>query len=133
VSSILGIYPGPTVSAYVASKFAVRGLSLSLRAELAEHRIGVTAICPGMIATDIVEAGRVSPDLRARRPAMADLFRKRGARPELVAAAIVESVHANPAVRTVGRDARVLAALMRVVPGAAQRLGARLQRRYRAP
>ena len=32
ISSILGIYPAPNVTAYVASKFAVRGLSLSLRA-----------------------------------------------------------------------------------------------------
>jgi len=47
VSSVLGVYPAPYNSAYVASKFAVLGLSQSLRAELAPHKIGVTAICPG--------------------------------------------------------------------------------------
>ena len=44
ISSILGIYPAPNVTAYVASKFAVRGLSQSLRSELAPHKLGVTAI-----------------------------------------------------------------------------------------
>src|SRR5206468_3914460 len=63
ISSILGIYPAPRVSAYVASKFAVRGLSQSLREELAEHGIGVTAICPGMIATSIVADGRMAGDI----------------------------------------------------------------------
>jgi NADP-dependent 3-hydroxy acid dehydrogenase YdfG len=36
ISSIFGIFAPPGVTAYVASKFAVRGFSLSLREELAE-------------------------------------------------------------------------------------------------
>ena len=30
----------------------MRGLSMSLRAELAPHKIGVTALCPGLILED---------------------------------------------------------------------------------
>jgi NADP-dependent 3-hydroxy acid dehydrogenase YdfG len=132
VSSILGIYPAPNVSAYVASKFAVRGLSQSLRAELAPHGIGVTAICPGMIATSIVADGRMAGGLASRKRKMIDTFHARGAPPSKVADAILDAVRTNPAVRPVGNDAVVIAALSRVAPRALAKLGARLQRRFGA-
>jgi NADP-dependent 3-hydroxy acid dehydrogenase YdfG len=132
LSSILGIYPAANISAYVASKFAVRGLSQSLREELAPHRIGVTAICPGMIATAIVADARISGQLAARQGKVTEAFQTRGAPPSLVAAAIVESVRTNPAVRVVGTDAKVIAALSRVAPGALPRLAATLQKRFGA-
>ncbi len=40
---------------YHASKFAVVGLSESLRVELAHHGIGVSVLCPGPVATDGVK------------------------------------------------------------------------------
>lgn len=39
---------------YHASKYAVVGLTESLRAELARFGIGVSVLCPGLVATDIV-------------------------------------------------------------------------------
>lgn len=132
ISSILGIYPAARVSAYVASKFAVRGLSLALRAELAEHGIGVTAICPGMIATAIVSDGRMTGGVGARKQGMVDTFHKRGAPPSKVAEAIIDAVRTNPAVRPVGTDARVIAALTRVAPRALDRLAGTLQKRFGA-
>jgi NADP-dependent 3-hydroxy acid dehydrogenase YdfG len=132
ISSILGIYPAPQVTAYVASKFAVLGLSQSLRAELSAHKIGVTAICPGMIATAIVSDGRVNGPIAQRRHRVIDTFKKRGAPPELVARTILDAIRTNPAVRTVGRDAAVIHAITRVAPGVATRLGSRLSRRFGA-
>jgi NADP-dependent 3-hydroxy acid dehydrogenase YdfG len=132
ISSILGIYPAPNVTAYVASKFAVRGLSQSLREELAPHKIGVTAICPGMIATAIVADGRMSGNVASRKKTMVDTFRDRGARPEKVADAILDSVRTNPAVRPVGTDAMLLATLQRVAPRALAKLGGAIQRRFNA-
>ena len=132
ISSILGIYAAPNVSAYAATKFAVRGLSQSLREELAPHGIGVTAICPGMIATSIINDGRMTGDISSRKHKVAGTFRDRGAPPEKVAAAIFDAVRTNPAVRTVGADARVIAALHRVAPRTLARLGATLQKRFGA-
>lgn len=129
VSSILGIYPAPQLTAYVASKFAVRGFSQSLRAELARHNIGVTAICPGLIATQIAADSRLAGGVRQRRATVVDTFRERGAPPEKVAAAILDSVRTNPAVRTVGADARVIAALHRVMPGVLHRFAGSIQQR----
>ena len=40
---------------YVTSKFAVVGLSEALQPELAQHGIGVSVLCPGPVATNIVE------------------------------------------------------------------------------
>ena len=131
ISSIFGIYPAVHTSAYVATKFAVRGFSLSLRDELAPHKIGVTAICPGMIATEIVKDGRMAGELEgSRRAKMVKTFARRGLPPAKVADAILAAVETNPAVRTVGRDARMLAALTRVAPNAVTKLGSTLARRF---
>lgn len=132
VSSIFGVFAAPKATAYTASKFAVLGFSQALRAELAPHRIGVTAICPGMIATSIVDDGRISGALRRRAPQVAAAFRRRGARPELVARAILDAVRTNPAIRPVGGDAWALWAMTRVAPAAAARLGGLLARRFGA-
>lgn len=55
VSSTGGLMTAPTHGPYTASKHAVVGLSKGLRAELAMKgaAIGVTLVCPGMVATDI--------------------------------------------------------------------------------
>jgi NADP-dependent 3-hydroxy acid dehydrogenase YdfG len=128
LSSILGIYPAPNVTAYVASKFAVLGFSQSLRAELAPNEIGVTAICPGMIATAIVADGRMAGALGGRKAKVIETFKK-GLSPDRVAEAILDAVRTNPAVRTVGRDAWMIHQLTKLAPQAVQRLGSTLQRR----
>jgi NAD(P)-dependent dehydrogenase (short-subunit alcohol dehydrogenase family) len=120
------------VTAYVASKFAVRGLSQSLRAELESHKIGVTAICPGMINTAIVADGRMNSHIAGRKSFMVKTFAQRGAPPALVAKAILDAVRTNPAVRPVGRDAQVLAALTWMAPRLTTKLGSVLSRRFGA-
>jgi NADP-dependent 3-hydroxy acid dehydrogenase YdfG len=131
IASIFGIFAPPGVTSYVASKFAVRGFSLSLREELAPHKIGVTAICPGMINTAIVADARTKASMEGRRSKIVETF-KRGLAPEKVAQAIVAAVHSNPPVRTVGTDAAVVAALTRFMPRAVARLGGVVQRRLSA-
>jgi NAD(P)-dependent dehydrogenase (short-subunit alcohol dehydrogenase family) len=55
-SSMAGIVPLPTEGgAYTTSKFAVRGLTESLRLSLAPHNIGVSCLCPGLTATRILQ------------------------------------------------------------------------------
>ncbi|MEX2560257.1 MAG: SDR family oxidoreductase [Pirellulales bacterium] len=55
VASILGHRGIPRTSEYCASKFAVRGLSESLRAELAHHGIDVLVVSPGTTQSDFSE------------------------------------------------------------------------------
>ena len=55
-SSMAGIVPLPNEGgAYTTSKFAVRGLTESLRLTLAQHNIGVSLLCPGLTATRILQ------------------------------------------------------------------------------
>jgi NAD(P)-dependent dehydrogenase (short-subunit alcohol dehydrogenase family) len=57
-ASMAGLMPNPVNVAYAATKHAVVGLSLSLRAEAAEMGIRVSVICPGVIRTPILEGGK---------------------------------------------------------------------------
>lgn len=50
-SSIAGFKGLPTLGLYSASKFAVRGLTQSLAAEMARHNITVNAYAPGVVTT----------------------------------------------------------------------------------
>ncbi|MBA3391473.1 MAG: SDR family NAD(P)-dependent oxidoreductase [Deltaproteobacteria bacterium] len=129
IASILGIYPAPNVTAYVASKFAVLGFSQSLRAELDEHAIGVTAICPGMIATAIVDDGRLRGAIGERKAKVSAAFKK-GASPAVVARSILDAVRTNPAIRPVGRDGWAIWAMSRLAPKTTSMLGAVLSRRF---
>lgn len=55
VGSVLGHRGVPHNSEYCASKFAVRGFSESLRAELSRHRIDVLVVSPGTTETEFFE------------------------------------------------------------------------------
>jgi NADP-dependent 3-hydroxy acid dehydrogenase YdfG len=130
IASIFGIYAPALLTSYVASKFAVRGFSLSLREELVEHGIGVTAICPGMINTQIVADSRSrGAGMSSRRAKIIETFARRGAHPSTVADAILDAVQSNPAVRTVGADAAIVATLQRLAPRALVRFASKLQHR----
>jgi len=56
VASCAGIYGAPGMSIYCATKFAVRGLSQSLEAELAPAGVAVKCIMPWFIDTPILAA-----------------------------------------------------------------------------
>jgi NAD(P)-dependent dehydrogenase (short-subunit alcohol dehydrogenase family) len=68
VASIGGLSAAANHGQYGASKFAVVGLSQSLRDELAPHGIGVTVLCPGFVKSRIATSARNAPgDLPARQ------------------------------------------------------------------
>ena len=51
VNSVAGMQPYPYSSGYVASKYALRGFSSSIREEFREHNIKVVSIHPGAVST----------------------------------------------------------------------------------
>ncbi len=59
-ASGFGMTPGATFGSYVASKFAVVGLSEVLRIEGAALGVKVSVICPGFVRTPMVENPSVS-------------------------------------------------------------------------
>jgi NAD(P)-dependent dehydrogenase (short-subunit alcohol dehydrogenase family) len=57
ISSVSGAVGVPLVGAYVASKYALEGMSESLRRELMFYGIDVIVVGPGMVVTPIAEKG----------------------------------------------------------------------------
>lgn len=104
---------------YCTSKFAVLGFTESLRAEMAGHNIGVSAICPGLINTPIVAStvyeGKLAAGGRARDKAVA-LYKKRNYPPQKVAASILHAIDKNKGVVPVSPEAWVLYYGKRFVP-----------------
>ena len=58
VSSFVGRRAVPAMGAYCASKFALEGLSESLRVELMDERISVAVVNPGVTQTEFVDAAQ---------------------------------------------------------------------------
>ncbi len=56
----------PNTAIYCTTKYAVRGLSESLRIELEKYRIGVSVLCPGGVNTNIHESVLSRPDRYGR-------------------------------------------------------------------
>jgi len=61
-ASMAGHLAVPGLSVYNTSKFAVVGLSETMRVDLAPHGIGVSVLCPGVVRTNIFNSGRNRPD-----------------------------------------------------------------------
>jgi len=61
-ASMAGFLAGPNGGIYTTTKFAVRGLSESLRWSLANHDIGVSCLCPGLVKSAIYESDMTRPD-----------------------------------------------------------------------
>lgn len=101
-------------------------LSECLRAELAGDGIGVTAICPGIVATNITRtmhlAGAGEEDEARFRARASSAYALRSYGPDGVANAIVKAVRENPAVLTVTPEARVMQEVSRYAPGVMRRL-----------
>jgi 3alpha(or 20beta)-hydroxysteroid dehydrogenase len=88
VSSIEGLAAAPYLVAYVASKFAIRGMTKVAAMELGEHGIRVNSVHPGMIDTDMVRdaAGGAEIDLA---PIGRKVALRRVGRPDEIAGLVV--------------------------------------------
>ena len=61
-ASMAGQFAPPNMSVYNTTKYAVVGLSETMRADLAEQGIGVSVLCPGVVRTNIGASGRNRPE-----------------------------------------------------------------------
>ncbi|MET8058613.1 SDR family oxidoreductase [Streptomyces microflavus] len=120
-ASAAAFQPSRALPAYSTSKAAVLMLSECLRAELAEKSIGVSAICPGIVNTNITAttrfAGTDAAEEQRLRKRTTRLYGRRNYPPEKVADAILRAVVRNQAVVPVTPEARGVRLLSRVSPG----------------
>jgi short-subunit dehydrogenase len=104
MASICGWVCGGRFAAYHVSKFGLVGFSEAMRAEFNRHGLGVTAVCPGPVQTDLYRtagcgyADRETPQPPAWLCTTADR----------VAAKTVRAIYRNQALTLVGASAYLL-------------------------
>jgi NAD(P)-dependent dehydrogenase (short-subunit alcohol dehydrogenase family) len=140
VSSLNGFLAQPQMSHYVTTKFAVRGFTEALRIEMLEarHPVGVTVVHPGGVKTSIAdnafEAAKTlglpvtEADERRRQTYNEKLLRMDPAR---AARIVIDGVEAGKARVLVGRDAKAVDALVRLLPARYPKLVAFADKRMR--
>ena len=137
ISSIFGIVAQPSQAAYNAAKFAVRGFTESLRGELEFEGapVSATSVHPGGVKTGIARSGRFTESGAINRTPdqIVEEFEEQLARlsPQDAACQIIEAVRKDRRRVLVGKDARLIDVIQRVMPsgyvGALVRV---LRRRY---
>jgi NAD(P)-dependent dehydrogenase (short-subunit alcohol dehydrogenase family) len=80
-ASMAGLLPVSRTAIYSTAKAAVVGLSETIRQELAEQGIGVSAFCPGPVQTNIRETGRTRPERYRAGSGLVELERELEQRP----------------------------------------------------
>ena len=112
---------------YSATKFAVRGFSESLRAELLGGPVGLTVVYPGAVDTAIVHTGRAVN--AAQREAEARFITSRAIPSSRVANRIVRGIQRKSARVLVGFDYHLVDWMTRLSPELSQAVTARLSQR----
>ncbi|MFD9478304.1 MULTISPECIES: SDR family oxidoreductase [Streptomyces] len=129
-ASAAAYLPSRTLPAYSTSKAAVLMLSECLRAELASKSIGVSAICPGIVNTNITATSRFAgvdeAEEKRRQERSSRLYGLRNFPPEKVADAILRAVVRNEAVVPVTPESKGALWMSRFAPRALRRI-ARLE------
>ncbi|MFD7735652.1 SDR family oxidoreductase [Kitasatospora phosalacinea] len=125
LASAAAYLPAKRLAAYATSKSAVLMLSDCLRAELAPHRIGVSAVCPGIVNTNITRtttfSGLHDDALAAKQAKVSKLYARRGFPPEKVAAEILRAVRTRKPFVPVTFEARAARLLGRLSPALLRR------------
>jgi len=112
VCSVLGLIGMPKVTAYCTSKFGMVGFTEALRNEYGRDGLGVTALCPGFVTTNLftnapleeaVEEHKIPPRIICTTP-------------EHVANAAVKAIYRNKRLVTVEPFAKFMYALKRFTP-----------------
>jgi short-subunit dehydrogenase/pimeloyl-ACP methyl ester carboxylesterase len=122
IASAAAFLPSKSMVAYSTTKAAVLGFSESLRADLADEGITVTAVCPGFVNTNIakstVYAGMTAEQQERARQKADAAYRRRNYTPEATAKAIVKAVRTGPPVLPVAAESRIGYAMRRISPSA---------------
>ncbi|TLP73789.1 SDR family NAD(P)-dependent oxidoreductase [Pseudomonas nitroreducens] len=124
VSSVFGLFSQPGMSAYNATKFAVRGFTESLRQELDMERGGVSASCvhPGGIKTNIAKTARMNDSMikvtgqnaEAARTQFNDQLLR--TTPQKAAQVIIRGVERDSRRILIGPDAHAIDVMLRLLP-----------------
>lgn len=127
ISSIDGMLATPNNGPYCAAKFAVTGLTETLSQELQDTNVNVSCVFPGGVKTNIHRNARffkmANPNL-CHEDTIACLEKMSPLCPDAAARIIIRGIRKNRTRILVGRDARFLDLMKRVMPVWTTRLAA---------
>jgi short-subunit dehydrogenase len=116
MASLAGKIPPPQLASYGATKHGVVGFTGALRAELADERVGFSAICPGFVGR-VGMFGRLEPYIEGGSVPMGTIP------PERVGDAVVRAIREDVGEIVLNRrPVKPLILLNAIAPGAASRL-----------
>jgi NAD(P)-dependent dehydrogenase (short-subunit alcohol dehydrogenase family) len=104
-ASMAGWLANGSPGIYNTTKFAVRGLSESLRYSLAQHKIGVSCVCPGLVKSYIYASDDIRPKelMEGAKPVNKEGVERLagmhqvGMEPDVIAARILQGMRENQA------------------------------------
>jgi short-subunit dehydrogenase len=131
MASITGLVAGGRFCAYHVSKFGLVGFSEAIRAEFGRQGLGVTAICPGPVRTNLYRAAPSGHRDRATPTPPAWICTT----PQRVAAKAIRAIRRDQRLVLVSPLAHALYYTKRLAPGlldAVQRIGRRQKIRQKA-
>lgn len=67
-ASVVGLFGNPLSAEYVATKYAVIGMSETLRMELVDFNVGVSVLCPGLVKTQLMQDRALNIRLSGYQP-----------------------------------------------------------------
>ena len=113
VASMYGLVATNRCSAYHLSKFGLIGFSEALRAEYARRGLGVTALCPGFVTTDLFQSMPNAVAGRTQRTPP----RWACTTPDRVAAKAIRAIRSNARIALVTPLAYAVYYTRRIAPG----------------
>ena len=98
-ASVAGLIALPTLGIYTATKYAVVGISETLRGELEPFGIGVSVLCPAFVKTRLADSHRNRPAELGPGPSEPDAFMTASlataTEPEVIGECVVRGVKRN--------------------------------------
>lgn len=125
ISSLFGLIGVGGQTHYCSSKFAVRGFSEALAAELEDSGVSVTSVHPGGVATPIAanaEVDALPPGVECREELIDRFSKVARTSPERAAEVILRGAAKRRRRVMVGPDSRVVSFVQRMVPSTYARL-----------
>ena len=131
-----GITPMPGMAPYNVTKAAMVSLAETLRMELVSHNIGVTALCPGVINTNIVRDGEIrfagGEQAEAVKSKIVNIYATKGTDPAVVARDGLWALKRDVGIMPTPLNVWPLYLLHRISPPLYHWLGRRLWKKGRA-
>ncbi len=113
-ASLAAIAVAPSMASYNVTKAGMLALSETLYAELKQHGVGVTVLCPAFFATNLLKEGRFHDD--EQREVAESAFRKAKLTADEVADHAVRAMHRKKLYVILPRKARLYWLFKRLAP-----------------